>query len=123
MDDFATNIKAHYKKIILCITGVLFIYTVHKYIKSITGKKPKEDTGKKPKEDTKPPPTIANDETVEKIIEELPLEQISPEKSPSLKDLLSDLEQFSDDEDWQDLIASVKTFYNQNPKRVIKEKN
>lgn len=104
MENFVTALRAHYKKVIILLTGALFVYTVRRYFKKFNDK-----NVKKPKDF----PTV---ESIEKFIDEFPLDKIKIDRTLSLKDLLAELSEFSDDEEWKDLIANVQTLYQQNPK-------
>ncbi|EFA04816.1 hypothetical protein TcasGA2_TC014866 [Tribolium castaneum] len=59
---------------------------------------------------TKPELTV---EQIKKIIEDLPFEGRSSETNLTLKDLLDELKDINDDEEWKKLITSVQSFYNE----------
>lgn len=96
----------HYKKI-LFICGLGFTcYFMKKYIE-----KRKILQLKKEKKKVKNFPSI---EEIQKFIEELPFNDVKANQNVTLKDLLGELSEFSEDEDWKELIASVHSMYNQD---------
>lgn len=83
------------------------MYFFHKYVyNKLFRKKPK----RKPIKDF---PTI---EDIQKFIEELPFDAMKMDKSITLKDLLGELSEFSEDEEWKELIASVNNLYQDSPR-------
>lgn len=58
-------------------------------------------------------------EQIKKIIEDLPLEGRNSDSNLTLKDLLDELKDINDDEEWKKLITSVQNFYNEETHREV----
>lgn len=102
--------QKHYKKIIVILSSAIIIYMAGKYsFKKIFPKK-----GRK-REVLKEFQTL---EDIQKSIEDLPYESQKIGKPVTLKDLLGELSEFSEDEEWKELIASVNSLYNESPKKT-----
>ncbi|VEN33685.1 unnamed protein product [Callosobruchus maculatus] len=107
------HFQRHYKKIFVILSSAIAIYFVQKFIlKKMFGRRP---SGKR--EPLKDFPTI---EDIQKFIEELPFDAVKMDKTITLKDLLGELSEFSEDEEWKELIASVHSLYQESP-RISKE--
>lgn len=104
--------QKHYKKIVVILSSGIVMYLVGKYgYRKMFSKK-----GKK-REPLKDFPTL---EDIQNFIEELPCDNDKMEKTVTLKDLLCELSEFSEDEEWKELIASVNSLYNDSPKQSDK---
>ncbi|KAF7284696.1 hypothetical protein GWI33_021709 [Rhynchophorus ferrugineus] len=100
-----SNFWLHYKKILL-ICGIGFTcYLMKKYIDNR-----KKLQLRRERKKVKNFPSI---EEIQRFIEELPFNDVKANKNVTLKDLLGELSEFSEDEDWKELIASVHSMYNQ----------
>lgn len=104
--------QRHYKKIVVILSSAIIIFLIGKF----TYRKMFARKGKK-REPLKDFPTL---EDIQKFIEELPYESGKMVKNVTLKDLLGELSEFSEDEEWKDLIASVNSLYNDSPKTTEK---
>ncbi|CAH0548906.1 unnamed protein product [Brassicogethes aeneus] len=103
MENATTLFKSHYKKFLVGLSSALAIYLFQRYVyKRVFDKKDKK---------AEEFPTI---DDIQKFIEDLPLDSIKLDKTISLKDLLGELSEFSDDEEWKELIQSVQTLYQEN---------
>lgn len=96
-------LKKHYKTFFVILSSTLAIYLLRKFI-SKKGKKVNNDST--PKDDEFP--TVGD---IQKIIQEIPPDKLLMDTTVSLKDLLSELSEFSDDEEWKELIQSVHVLY------------
>lgn len=106
--------QKHYKKIIFILSSAIIIYLAGKY--SIKKMFPRKGRKREPLKDF---PTL---EDIQKFIEDLPYDSQKMGKTITLKDLLGELSEFSEDEEWKELIASVNSLYNDSPKTTT-EKN
>ncbi|CAH1102214.1 unnamed protein product [Psylliodes chrysocephalus] len=101
------DLKKHYKKVLFILSSAVAVYFFNKFVyKKMFG------SGKPKKKPLKEFPTI---EDIQKFIEELPFDAIKMDRGITLKDLLGELSEFSDDEEWKELIASVHNMYNEHP--------
>ncbi|XP_050311210.1 uncharacterized protein LOC126746861 [Anthonomus grandis grandis] len=107
------HLQTHYKKLLVICTATATVYLVKKYMEN--KRKPK---GKKEKKKIREFPTV---DQIQKFIENLPFEAVRTGKAITLKDLLGELSEFSEDEDWKELIASVHTMY-QDPEQNEQDK-
>ncbi|ERL85789.1 hypothetical protein D910_03204 [Dendroctonus ponderosae] len=103
----ASQLQAHFKKLLIICTATASIYLIKRYLD-----KKKLALAKKNKRTIKEFPTI---EEIQRFIEELPFNAGASGKSVTLKDLLGELSEFSEDEDWKELIASVHHMYKESP--------
>lgn len=107
--------QKHYKKIFVILSGAIIIYLTGRYsYRKMFCKK-----GRK-REPLKDFPTL---EDIQKFLEDLPYDSEKMEKTVTLKDLLGELSEFSEDEEWKELIASVNSLYNDSPKSMEKDSN
>lgn len=101
------HLQRHYKKILVVLSSVVAVYFLHKYIHTrMFRRKPK-------REPIKDFPTI---EDIQQFIEDLPFDAMRMDKTITLKDLLGELSEFSEDEEWKELIASVHSLYQDSPR-------
>lgn len=102
MDTFlASHFQAHYKKFLLLCTATATVYLIKRYLD-------KKKATKKEKKKLKEFPTVHE---IQRFIEELPFDATNPGRPITLQDLLGELSEFSEDEEWRELIASVHTMY------------
>ncbi|CAH1992883.1 unnamed protein product [Acanthoscelides obtectus] len=103
------HFQKHYKKIFVIFSTAIAVYFVHKFVmKKMFGKR---TAGKR--EPLKDFPSI---DDIQKFIEELPFDAVKMDKTVTLKDLLGELSEFSEDEEWKELIASVHSLYQESPR-------
>lgn len=103
--------QKHYKKIMFILSGAIVIYLAGRF--SLRRIFPK----RKRREPLKDFPTL---EDIQKFIEELPYDSEKAGKPVTLRDLLGELSEFSEDEEWKELIASVNGLYKDSPKATEK---
>lgn len=99
--------QKHYKKVIFILSSAIIIYFAGKF--SLKRLFPKRK-GREPLKDF---PTL---EDIQRFIEDLPYDAEKVGKPVTLKDLLGELSEFSEDEEWKELIASVNSLYKDSPK-------
>lgn len=98
--------QKHYKKVLFILSSAILIYLAGKFsLKRVFARRKRE-----PLKDF---PTL---EDIQKFIEELPYDGQKVGKPVTLKDLLGELSEFSEDEEWKELIASVNSLYKDSPK-------
>lgn len=102
----ASQFHTHYKKLLIICTATATLYLIKRYID-----KKRKSKSKKEKKKIKEFPTI---EEIQKFIEDLPFDAVKSGKPVTLQDLLGELSEFSEDEDWKELIASVHNMYQDN---------
>ncbi|CAG9770156.1 unnamed protein product [Ceutorhynchus assimilis] len=105
----SSHLCDHYKKLIFLCTATATIYMIKKYMDK---RQNKSNSKKMEKKKLKDFPTV---DEIQRFIEDLPFEEMTNDKPLSLKDLLGELSEFSDNEDWKELIASVHTMYEEKP--------
>ncbi|CAG9854643.1 unnamed protein product [Phyllotreta striolata] len=103
------DLRKHYKKFLFMLSSAFAVYFFKKYVY----KKVFYTTKVKKKEPLTEFPTV---EDIQKFIEELPFDALKMNQEITLKDLLGELSDFSEDEEWKELIASIDTMYNKHPK-------
>lgn len=107
------HFQRHYKKVLVILSSAILAYFLQKYFyRKIFGKKPKSK-----REPLTEFPTI---EDIQRFIEELPFDAVKMDKTITLKDLLGELSEFSEDEEWKELIASVHSLYQESPRSNFK---
>ncbi|XP_030759628.1 uncharacterized protein LOC115885025 [Sitophilus oryzae] len=110
---FVYQFQTHYKKILLLCAAGFSCYMMKRYIET-----KKKAESKKEKKTLKEFPSL---EEIQKFIEDLPLNEAKSNKNMTLKDLLGELSEFSEDEDWKGLIASVHSLYEQEEAKECAE--
>ncbi|KAL1502494.1 hypothetical protein ABEB36_007630 [Hypothenemus hampei] len=100
---FTSQLQTHYKKLLILCTATATLYLIKRYIDR---KKPLNM--KKEKKKIKEFPKI---EEIQKFIEDLPFDSLQSGTNVTLKHLLDELSEFSEDEEWKELIASVHHLY------------
>jgi hypothetical protein len=100
---FLTIFEQNQKKFAWAAAGCLFVYLSYKFFFEATKKKKPELTA----------------EQIRKIIEDLPFESKNSDTNLTLKDLLDELKDLNDDEEWKKLITSVQNFYNEESSRDV----
>ncbi|KAK9880684.1 hypothetical protein WA026_011920 [Henosepilachna vigintioctopunctata] len=101
------QIKENYKPILIFLSGTAICLIASKYFKIKTC-----DCADGKKTITKEIPSV---EDIQRFIEELPLDASQLENSQEgLKELLSELSEISDDEEWKELVASLQKFYDES---------
>ncbi|KAL3271504.1 hypothetical protein HHI36_021986 [Cryptolaemus montrouzieri] len=101
------QIRENYKPLLLLLSGTALYFIISKYYKmrscSCTSSS---------KNVTKELPSI---EDIQRFIEELPLDTSQLENTQEgLKELLGELSEISDDEEWRELVASLQRFYEES---------
>ena len=95
-----TFFENNQRKLAWFVGGCLFVYLTHKFFYKSPQKKPELTV-----------------EQIRKIIEDLPYESRNSDNL-TLKDLLDELKDLNDDEEWKKLITSAQNFYNEECREV-----
>lgn len=97
---FFSIFNHRYKSVILVGVTSFFVYVSYKIMSHLFDKLR-----------AKPDLTV---EQIRKIIEDLPYENKNSETNLTLKDLLDDLKDLNEDEEWKRLITSLQNFYTED---------
>lgn len=96
------QIKENYKPLLILLSGTALVFLISKYFKARSCESEEKDPGREL-------PTV---EDIQRFIEELPLDISQLENNQEgLKELIGELSEISEDEEWKELVASLKKFY------------
>lgn len=99
------QIKENYKPLLLLLSGTAIVFIISKYFKARSCDSVEKDPSREL-------PTV---EDIQKFIEELPLDISQLENNQEgLKELIGELSEISEDEEWKELVASLQKFYEES---------